>query len=221
MRRSISATHCGRSAGVPRLRVAIVPLWCTGRAIRPFTAAWLTPSSRWSATRKRKPVYARLCACIAMIQQRAPVSATFCRRRVGLPTPNTAIVPSCGSGPTTPRRPIIWAWRCNGWTVWSRRKSCYRSALRFQPHYPEAYNNLGHLLQLQARFAEAEVCYREALRQKPDYPQAHNDLGAALLGCGRQREAADCFRAALRLKPDDPAALSNLGGVLQELGESG
>jgi tetratricopeptide (TPR) repeat protein len=58
--------------------------------------------------------------------------------------------------------------------------AAFREAIRLQPDFTEAHNNLG-LVSLQAGDDETGVAaFREAIRIRPDYADAHANLGAAL-----------------------------------------
>jgi hypothetical protein len=84
-----------------------------------------------------------------------------------------------------------------------------REALRLQPDYYPAHNNLGLALGAQGKVAEAVAAYREALRLQPDSPQAHFNLGGALRGEGRFREALASLRKGHELgtrRPGWPSA---------------
>ena len=89
----------------------------------------------------------------------------------------------------------------------------FQEALRRQPDFPEAHNNLGNALaQLPGRLNDAIAHYETALRQRPDYAEAHNNLGNALAPLpGRLKDALTHYEAALRLKPDFAGAHNNLG----------
>ncbi|MGA3078183.1 MAG: tetratricopeptide repeat protein, partial [Bryobacteraceae bacterium] len=56
----------------------------------------------------------------------------------------------------------------------------FQAALRSEPNFAEAHNNLGRALsQIPGRLPEAIAEYRAALRIKPDYAQARANLEAA------------------------------------------
>lgn len=95
-----------------------------------------------------------------------------------------------------------------------------RRALSIEPDNIAALNNLGLVLQKQARLDESEVCLRNAAQIKPDYAEAFLNLGVTLQTGNRLTEAGDYFRQALRIKPNDINALNNLGLVLQGVGET-
>ena len=93
----------------------------------------------------------------------------------------------------------------------------YRALLARNPRVAAAHNNLGMLLDTQARYDEAEQCFRAALAVKPANPEALNNLGAVLRQNHQYDEALRCFRQALDLTPDNVEALINLADTLREL----
>jgi tetratricopeptide (TPR) repeat protein len=86
----------------------------------------------------------------------------------------------------------------------------YQEAIRLDPSYAEARNNLGFALAELGRLDEAVVQYREALRLDWHYALAHFNLGSALMRLGQRQEAAARFREALQIQPDYPAAKEQL-----------
>jgi tetratricopeptide (TPR) repeat protein len=78
-------------------------------------------------------------------------------------------------------------------------------------------NNLGYLLQVDGKLAEAEADYREALRISENYPEAHYNLANVLLVTGRIEESISHYREALRIAPDFTPARRNLNIALQQL----
>jgi tetratricopeptide (TPR) repeat protein len=97
---------------------------------------------------------------------------------------------------------------------------CFREALRLNPNYANAHNNLGNALVEQSQRAEAESCYRQALRLNPHYANAHNNLGSAFMHGGRHAEAVECFREALRIDPQNSLAQNNLAEAYFNLGNA-
>ena len=67
----------------------------------------------------------------------------------------------------------------------------FRAAVRHDPSYAEAHNNLGKVLFEQDRLEEAEASFRKVLQFKPDDIQAHLNLAKLLL-------EQDDFNAAAR-----------------------
>ena len=60
----------------------------------------------------------------------------------------------------------------------------YREAIRLNPNFAAAYNNLGFALRSQSRDNEAIWEYLEAIRLKPDLAAAHNNLAVSLYFTG-------------------------------------
>ena len=54
-------------------------------------------------------------------------------------------------------------------------------AIKIQPDYYKAYNNLGIAFAAQMKFNEAISCYREALKIEPNYTDAKINLENLLL----------------------------------------
>jgi len=83
---------------------------------------------------------------------------------------------------------------------WKGAERKYREAIRLNPDFPEAWNELGHALKKQERYDESVKAYEEALRLRPNYVQALEYLGEAYVAMGRTDKA----RAVLaRLQPLD------------------
>ncbi len=83
-----------------------------------------------------------------------------------------------------------------------------------------AWNNLGHLLQVQGRLDEAVMCYREAVRIEPGLAEGHNNLGSVLKDMGDIAGAVGEYRRAVELKPESAAVGSNLLVALNYAEES-
>jgi|GEM_PF-1889221 len=94
-------------------------------------------------------------------------------------------------------------------------ESCCRQAIRLNPTFAEAHNNLGMILYYRGRYPEAEAAHREAIRLKPDYAIAHDNLGLDLKEQNRYAEAIDSHREALRIQPKFAPAHNNLGIALK------
>ena len=60
----------------------------------------------------------------------------------------------------------------------------YSEALRINPDYAPAHNNLGNALEAQGRVGEAKKHYSHALRLRPNYAGAHYNLANVLTGEG-------------------------------------
>jgi tetratricopeptide (TPR) repeat protein len=93
-----------------------------------------------------------------------------------------------------------------------------RTAVRLNPDFPEAHNNLGNGLARQRQPLLAMTEYREALRLRPAYPEAHSNLGNVLHQIGQVGDAMAQHREALELDPDSADAHNDLGIDLQAAG---
>ena len=83
-----------------------------------------------------------------------------------------------------------------------------------------AHNNLGNIMLVTGRTAEAIEHYQKALQIAPDGVEAHNNLGMALRMEHRPEEAMVQFQAALKSNPNFATGHRNLGDTLCELGRT-
>jgi predicted O-linked N-acetylglucosamine transferase (SPINDLY family) len=95
----------------------------------------------------------------------------------------------------------------------------YAEALRLEPDYAIAHNNLGALLHARQKPGEAAVHLRRAIELRPGYPEAHYNLGNALQALDEPAAACASYREALRLRPGYVNALLQLGVAHEALGE--
>jgi Flp pilus assembly protein TadD len=79
-------------------------------------------------------------------------------------------------------------------------------ALRIDPDFALANNNLGNALLDTGRTPEAIEHYERAVRVSPDNSAMHYNLGGALLRTGRTSEAIEQFELALRIDPTNSSA---------------
>jgi len=94
----------------------------------------------------------------------------------------------------------------------------YRRALREDPLYAPAHNNLGLVLKRQGQGAAAEKEFRTAAALDPGYAAALVNLGNILRERGEAGEAEDCYRAALNLDRSLVRARYALAVLLAEAG---
>jgi tetratricopeptide (TPR) repeat protein len=97
----------------------------------------------------------------------------------------------------------------------------FEQALRIEPDYVEAHNNLGNaLVNIPGRMPEAISHYETALQIQPDNAKIHDNLGLALSSIpGRMPEAISEYEAALRIEPDLAEVHYNLGNAFARLGQ--
>jgi tetratricopeptide (TPR) repeat protein len=94
-------------------------------------------------------------------------------------------------------------------------------AVKKNPHFAEAVNDLGSLFQRKGRLDQASACYARAVHLKPDFPEAHYNLANAKKEMGEWAEAEIHARKALELAPDLKEAWQVLGFVQYEQGKLG
>lgn len=78
----------------------------------------------------------------------------------------------------------------------------YREALRLNPSYAEAHNNLAVLLRQRGKDDEASIHYRRALQLRPDYAEAHYNYAILLEARGSLAGAAQHYRQSLVSRPE-------------------
>ncbi len=98
----------------------------------------------------------------------------------------------------------------------------YRTAIRLNPDFAEAFCNLGVILSgMKSNQDEARAALMEAVRLKPDDAFSHCNLASSLRISGRLDEAIAEYRETIRLEPPMAAAHYGLGNILQLQGKSG
>jgi hypothetical protein len=78
---------------------------------------------------------------------------------------------------------------------------CSQAALRINPRYAEAHNNLGVALKRKGQLDEAVSSYQETLRLKPDHADAASNLGNVRRAQGKFEEAMTWYDRALQHDP--------------------
>jgi tetratricopeptide (TPR) repeat protein len=94
-----------------------------------------------------------------------------------------------------------------------------REALRLDPGWVKARNNLGVQLMRLGRVTEALVEYDDVIRNAPEHVSALFNRANALKRLGRLEESINAYQACLRLEPEDLDALYNIAGALEEAGQ--
>jgi protein O-GlcNAc transferase len=86
----------------------------------------------------------------------------------------------------------------------------YRHAVKADPLFAEANNNLGNMLMTGGETEAAVECFQRALEIAPDFAAAHNNLGITLAGQGKLAEAMASLERALELDPGHGEAAAGL-----------
>ncbi len=92
----------------------------------------------------------------------------------------------------------------------------YRLALRADPTYSEAVNNLGTIYYTKKSYRRAVNQYRKALRMNAESASVWSNLGTAYFGRKDYKRAADAFQTALKLDPEVFESRSTQGVLLEE-----
>lgn len=92
----------------------------------------------------------------------------------------------------------------------------YQRAVKLDPKYPEAINNLGTIYYAQKDYARAIRCYKRALKLSRDSASMYSNLGSAYFGRKDYKLATEYYQHALRLDPDVFEHHSNFGTLMME-----
>lgn len=98
-------------------------------------------------------------------------------------------------------------------------QGAYAHALGIDPEMADAHINLGRLLQIEGKVADAAEHYRRALRADGTDATAAFNLGTALEELGRDKEAVEAYRQALQIDTDLADAHFNLALLLEREGK--
>jgi predicted Zn-dependent protease len=97
-------------------------------------------------------------------------------------------------------------------------RQAYDRALLLDPGHPDAHVNLGRLLQLEGRVAEAIEHYRCSLAADSTDPTAAFNLGTALETLGRCADAIEAYHHALEIDREFADAHFNLARLYEQSG---
>ena len=92
----------------------------------------------------------------------------------------------------------------------------YQHALKLDPKYSEAVNNLGTIYYANKRYGAAIRRYNAALKLKPDTASYYSNLGTAYFARKDYKKAALAYQTAVHLDPDIFENHSTFGTTLQE-----
>jgi tetratricopeptide (TPR) repeat protein len=96
----------------------------------------------------------------------------------------------------------------------------YREALRLNPQYVEAMNNLACGIAQEGKLDEAVQQLRQAVALNPDYADGLSNLGSLLTQQGHPVEAAPFLQRAVLISPNHADAHHNFGNALMALGKT-
>ena len=70
----------------------------------------------------------------------------------------------------------------------------FKKVISIKPEYPDAYGNMGLVLQEQGKLDEAIEAYKKAISLKPDYAEAYNSLGNAYKDITKLDKAIEAYK---------------------------
>lgn len=100
----------------------------------------------------------------------------------------------------------------------SAAERAYRKAIKAEPNFVEAYNNLGNVLVDRGQLQQAFGAYQNALKIIPNHPMLLNNLGHVLQLQDEGEKAIRWFNKAIDQDPDYADAYVNLGNALRDRG---
>ena len=96
----------------------------------------------------------------------------------------------------------------------------FDEALRIDPLYARAYNNMGNAFQATGDFETAAAAHGQAILLAPGLASAYSNLGNALRELGENVKAVEALTSAVALNPAFAAAYTNLGSAMLALGDA-
>lgn len=95
-------------------------------------------------------------------------------------------------------------------------KKFYERAIKANPKYAEAVNNLGTIHYAKKSYRRAVTQYRKALKLSPDSASIYSNLGTALFARKKYDDATQAYQKALSLDPEIFERRSSFGVLLQD-----
>lgn len=95
-------------------------------------------------------------------------------------------------------------------------KKNYQRAIKLEPTYSEAINNLGTIYYAQKNYKHAIACYHRALKYSAPAAAIESNLGAAYFARKDYKKAIEYYQEALRLDPDIFEHRSTFGTLMQD-----
>jgi len=98
-------------------------------------------------------------------------------------------------------------------------KKLLKHAIKINPYYKEAHNNLGNVLHELGEYKEAKNSYQKAIEIDQNFIDANFNFGNVLEKLNRNAEALLYYQKSIKLNPNYIKAYYNLGNVYEGLGE--
>jgi tetratricopeptide (TPR) repeat protein len=95
-------------------------------------------------------------------------------------------------------------------------KKNYEAAVKLDPKFPQAINNLGTVYYSRKNYRKAMKCYRKALKLNPQSASIWVNLGSAYFAKHDIKRAAQCYDKAMAIDPLVFEHRSSYGTLLEE-----
>ena len=95
----------------------------------------------------------------------------------------------------------------------------YRKAIKINPDYADAHNDLGNLYMKTGRLKESFNAYRKALKAAPNHSKLLSNIGNVLMMQSEFEKALGWLEKAILHDPENALSHCNLGSTLRGLGE--
>jgi tetratricopeptide (TPR) repeat protein len=101
-------------------------------------------------------------------------------------------------------------------TLIDQARLCYQKAIKLDPEYSEAINNLGTVYYARKSYRRAIAQYHKALKLSPKSASVYSNLGTAEFSRKKYKEATEAYQMALSLDPEVFEHRNSYGTLLQE-----
>lgn len=101
---------------------------------------------------------------------------------------------------------------------YSESEKAFRKAIKFDPEFSEAYNNLGYVLWLGGKYTEAKDFFKKSISLNSDYLDPHYNLGVALYAAGDYEGSRKEFLYIDKINSGYKAVKTYLARIKEKLG---
>lgn len=109
--------------------------------------------------------------------------------------------------------------RANMENYYNKALQEFSLAVKNDPSFYKAYNNIGKVLFDAGRLSDAEKYFKKAFELRPDYSEGVENYGKVLFAKNQTDAAIDKYREAIRLNSKNSSAYCNLGEALIRKGD--
>jgi tetratricopeptide (TPR) repeat protein len=118
------------------------------------------------------------------------------------------------------RQAVYWFWQ--GRALSDEKKieeaiEAYEKAIKIEPEYAEAHNDLGLIYEENGEYKRAVLSYKAAIRINPDYADAYNNLGLVYGKMDDYEREKEAYIETLRIVPDSAVANYNIAFTYRKM----